>query len=350
MNPQKQQPLLSIIVPVFNGSAYLDELFACLQRQLSKETELVFVDDGSRDDSYDKLLARRSRAAFPVTVCRQENRGVSAARNRGMELAKGEYLTFVDVDDAVTEDYIAVLSAYARQGMDVLVFDSQRVRAGETLPPPKTTPEPSHRTKEEMLTEFLFDPTRFGVCNLLVRKRFLQAHGIRFSEGDKYYEDYDFLLQLFARAEEIYRLDRALYGYVLRPGSAMGRFNADRINCLKLIRRQEDRLGEYAPGFAPVFRQWGVARLYWSVLWQAALALGNYRQFSEFAQVTHGKSHLSRLKGYPDWLVRLSSRVFLCCGPGYYLTVRLVGRTKSRVSPAALDEILPLLETDVYFD
>lgn len=350
MNPKKTRPLLSIIVPVYNGSGYLDELLTCLEGQLSEETELVFVDDGSRDDSFEKLLAWKSRTAFPVTVCRQENRGVSAARNRGMELAKGEYLTFVDVDDTVAEDYIAILCGYARQGMDMLVFDSRRVREGTKLIAARADPAPYPRTKEQMLAEFLFAPARFGVCNLLVRRSVLQVWGIRFSEGYKYYEDYDFLLQLFARAEEIFRLDRVLYDYVLRTGSAMGRFNADRINCLKLIRRREEWLAEFVPGFSPVFRQWGVARLYWSVLWQAALALEDYREFSAFAEATQAKAHLARLKGYPDRLVRLSCRVFLCCRPGYFLGVRLLGRRKSKVSPAALDEILPLLDTDILFD
>lgn len=349
MNEQEKQPLISIIVPVYNGSRYLGGLMDCLEGRLSGETELVFIDDGSRDDSYEKLKELRENAAFPVTVFHQENRGVSAARNVGMGLARGRYLTFADVDDLLAEDYIPVLSGCARQGIDVAVFDSRRVREGETLPPaPKDSPSVC-RTGEEMLTEFLRDPTRFGVYNLLVRREILTENAVSFPEGWPYYEDYDFLLQLFPRADRVLRLERTLYFYVLREGSAMARFSADRINCLALMKRREEWLETAAPGFAPAFRQWGVARLYWSVLWQAALALGSYREFREFARVTRAEAYLTKLKGYPDRLLQVSTGVFLVCRPAYYLAVRLAGRLKSKVCPVALEEVLSSLREDIHF-
>lgn len=351
MKASNIQPLLSVIVPVYNGAIYIDDLFAQFSRQNMERVELVLIDDGSADDSYEIIHAWKNKVSFEVALYHQENKGVSAARNLGVDMAKGQYLTFVDVDDGVAPEYIAELLRYAQQGIDVLVFDSVRVEAGDGKL--SETAEGDFlcqkRTKQEMLMEFIQDPTRFGVYNLLLRRRYLTEHSIAFPVGYKYYEDYDYLLQLFAQTDNLLRLKCVLYYYIQRQGSAMGRFTAERINCLRLMKYREGWLEEYAPRFAPVFSKWGVARLYWSVLWQAALALPSYKEFAEFARLTHAKQYLVKLKGYPDKLLRLSTGVFLCCKPAYYLAVRMVGTAKSKVEPIALAQIREQLLADIAF-
>ena len=345
-----EKPLLSIIVPVYNGDSYIDALFAQFASQDMDKVELVFVDDGSTDNTLVKLLKWQEKVGFSVSVCHQENQGVSVARNTGVERAKGAYLAFVDVDDGITPNYIETLSRYAQQGVDVLVFNSKRVKAGAKELQHVTIPEKcDSKTKQEMLVEFLKDPTRFGVYNLLLRRDYLCVHGIAFPVGYKYYEDYDYLLQLFAQTDNLVRLDQVLYYYILREGSAMGRFNADRINCLRLMKQRGEWLRQTAPEFAPVFEKWGTSRLYWSVLWQAALALPSYSEFAKFAKITHARSYLVKLKDYPDKLLHISTLVFLICRPAYYVAVRLVGRRKSKVLPVRLKDIQPKFLEDINF-
>lgn len=344
------KPLLSIIIPVYNGSAYIDALLERFAKQNMDETELVFIDDGSTDDSYAKLLKWQKNTGFAVTVYHQENKGVSAARNTGVNRAKGAYLTFVDVDDGIAPNYITALFEYIRKDVDVLVFNSKRIKEGdEELGCETAAVNCQSMTKQEMLVEFLEDPTRFGVYDLLIRAELVRTHAITFPVGYKYYEDYDYLLQLLAQADKLMRLDQILYYYILREGSAMGRFNADRINCLQLMKRRGEWLWEAAPEFAPLFEKWGTSRLYWSVLWQAALALPTYGEFAEFAKMTHARHYLTKLKGYPDKLLQLSTGVFLFCKPAYYVAVRMVGRAKSKVSPIALKDIQADLLGDVAF-
>lgn len=339
MNQFTNQPLLSIVIPVYNGGVYIDNLFSQFTAQASDDIELVFVDDGSTDDSLTKLLQWQNSVNFPVSVHHQENQGVSAARNYGVTLAKGQYLSFVDVDDAVSTSYIATLLAYAHQGIDVLVFNTMRLYTDDTKPTRSKASQCHKLTSLEMLTEFWADPTRFGVYNLLLRKDYLGEHAISFSLGYKYYEDYDYLLQLFAQTDSLLWLDQALYYYIQRAGSAMSRFNADRIRCLELMKYRENWLEEFAPQFAPLFRKWGTSRLYWSILWQAAVALPSYRDFVKFSDITHARKYLVKLKGYPDKLLRLSTFVFLHCRSAYYFAVRLTGRAKSKVAPVSLQDI-----------
>lgn len=348
MNQQTTQPLITVIIPVYNGGRYLEELVRQFAGQPMENIELLFVDDGSTDDTWQKLLEIAGREAYPVSAYHQENRGVSAARNLGMEKARGSYIAFLDVDDGVSPDYIATLKAQAADGAELTVFASRRVKEGfvRELSPEKPWEE---LTGEQMLFRFWADPTRLGVCNLLVSREFLTEHGITSPVGYKYYEDYDLLLQLFAKAEKVRFLDRVLYYYILRDGSAMGRFTAERINCLKLMKQRGLWLREYAPGFAAMFEEWGTSRLYWSVLWQAALALPAYRDFQAFAEATYAGAYLRKLKGHPDWMVQISTLAFLCCKPAYHLAVRLLGRRKSKVEPARLAELLESLDEDIQF-
>ena len=97
--------MISVIIPVYNASRYVDRVVQCVQLQTFHDWELILVDDGSKDGSgqvCDKHADKDSR----VRVIHQRNRGASAARRVGIENARGEYLIFIDCDDIVEEDYI----------------------------------------------------------------------------------------------------------------------------------------------------------------------------------------------------------------------------------------------------
>ena len=345
-------PTISIVIPVYNGSEYIDDLLTQFVQQECRDIELVFVDDGSTDSSYEMLLDWKHRVPFAMTVHRQENRGCSVARNVGMALAGGAYLAFVDVDDAVSGDYVKVLYGCAEQEQDVTVFGTQRIARAADRPEDRTREIPVFQqvSKQEMLMRFWSDPTRLGVYNLLLRREYIAQLHARFPEGYSYYEDYDFLLQVFAQTDRICITDRILYYYIMREGSAMARFRADRITCLSLMDRRARWLEETAPDFAPVFRKWGVSRLYWSVLWQAALAFQSFREFSLFANITEAGRHLKKLERYPDLLVRVSNLVFACCPYLYWRCARFAGGRKSKVVPVCLDELEQALRNAPQFD
>ena len=100
--------LVSLIVPVYKAEKYIYQSIDSLLAQTYNNIEVVLVDDGSPDNCgkiCDEYAAKDSR----VKVFHQQNRGVSAARNTGLAHIKGEWITFVDADDKVTEDYIEKL-------------------------------------------------------------------------------------------------------------------------------------------------------------------------------------------------------------------------------------------------
>ena len=105
---------ISVIMPVYNSEEYLEWAAESVLKQNLKEIELIMVDDGSKDKSgqiCDILKAKDDR----VKVIHQKNQGISAARNNGMKAAQGEYIAFIDNDDAYVEGFLDKIYEYARE-------------------------------------------------------------------------------------------------------------------------------------------------------------------------------------------------------------------------------------------
>ena len=100
--------VVSIIIPIYNVEAYLRQCLETVIHQTYPNLEIILVNDGSPDQS-EEICKEFFRKDARIRYVRQENGGLSAARNTGIELATGDYITFIDPDDWVTEDYVEVL-------------------------------------------------------------------------------------------------------------------------------------------------------------------------------------------------------------------------------------------------
>ena len=99
--------LISVIMPVYNASRYLHDTVNCLLAQKNKNFELILIDDGSNDNSYDickEFATKDSR----IIVLHKSNGGVSSARNLGLQEAKGNFVTFIDSDDIIDSDFLTL--------------------------------------------------------------------------------------------------------------------------------------------------------------------------------------------------------------------------------------------------
>ncbi len=335
--------MISIIIPVYNGAAYIPELIENLERQtkpISNKVELIFVDDGSTDNSLNVLQSYKDRTSFALSIYSQENAGVCAARNCGIRHAAGDYITFIDVDDALTDDYLETLNCLIyTSNADVYVFQSMRVQS-ETPPilQSHTQAAPYGISRLDMLSRLLCNPTKYGVVNLLLRKAFLEKSGILFSVGYKYYEDYEFLFRVFGVANNIVITEKTIYFYMLRDGSAMQRFTSDRLLCLSLMKKLEPFFESQVPDFYTKFCKWGVPRIYWSVLWQACLAFPLKRDFVLFVKETNASEAMKKLLDFPDKKVRLSARLYTISPALYRSAVKVMSRGRSRVERTDISE------------
>ena len=118
--------LLSIIVPVYNAAAHLNDCLTSLTGQSNVDIEIVCVDDGSTDSSINILRSWEMKDSR-IIVIQQENQGPGAARNRGIDASRGQFITFVDADDIVRKDiYASTLPLMTRHDLDMLMSTRTR--------------------------------------------------------------------------------------------------------------------------------------------------------------------------------------------------------------------------------
>ena len=186
-----KKPLISVIVPVYNVEKYLPKCLDSLLAQTWQELEIIVVDDGSPDNSWDIMqeYARRDSRVRPI---RQKNGGLSAARNAGVEAARGEWIGFLDSDDYVApEMYERLYRAAAEQGAQMAVCSFTYV-----TPDGKPIPRTSPITKNEVLSgiqvmERLAGPQNWyyiTAWNRLYQKKLFDT--VRFPVGKLHEDEY----------------------------------------------------------------------------------------------------------------------------------------------------------------
>lgn len=209
-------PLVTVVVPVHDVVAYLDECVASIAAQSHRHLEIVLVDDGSSDGSEklcDAWAARDSR----VRVIHQDARGSSVARNAGIELATGKYLTFVDSDDVVSDQLVAHLLAAAEEtGADIALGELAEFFDGDTVPFTTGTSVTTSSASDELMQVMCVRPQWGPVVKLFRCDLFDDSTW--FPEG-LLHQDLAFTPRIFGRATRVARTDAVLYGYRQRSGS-----------------------------------------------------------------------------------------------------------------------------------
>lgn len=219
--------LFSVIIPVYNAAEYIENSASSVLSDPGQDFELILVDDGSRDESADlcdKLAKNDSR----VQAIHQENAGPGAARNAGLESATGEYVLFVDSDDALAPGALDRLrETVAAYHPDIVSFDYFSDDGSETVKPEKANYAPENQVFSlENHPEFLL--SKPAVWARLWRKSLFFDNDIRYPERAYYGEDLQTSLKLFASAGAIVYLPEALYRYLDRPGSLMNAARPER--------------------------------------------------------------------------------------------------------------------------
>jgi glycosyltransferase involved in cell wall biosynthesis len=123
----------SIIIPIYKGKDYIDECLKSIVNQTYSNWELIIMDDGSPDDSYDyisKII--EDYQDYDIRLLRQENRGVAETRNGCVLLANGEYITFIDQDDTIAEDYLERLMSAAEEACADIALCGYARKTNET--------------------------------------------------------------------------------------------------------------------------------------------------------------------------------------------------------------------------
>ena len=113
---------LSIIIPVYNAEGNLKKLLESLVNQYLKGIEIILIDDGSTDNSFKICKNYADKYAF-IKLSQQKNEGASAARNKGLDIASGKYIAFIDSDDRITNDYLETSLKLCKINTHLIQFD-----------------------------------------------------------------------------------------------------------------------------------------------------------------------------------------------------------------------------------
>lgn len=212
-------PLISIIVPVYNVENYLRKCLDSIVNQTYKNLEIILIDDGS-DDNSDKICDEYATKDNRIVVIHKINGGLSDARNAGLEIAKGEYIGFVDSDDYISEDMYEFLYNLAIENdLDVAMCASCNVYEDGKVKRPKVF-ETLFFDKKEKIIENLFlnkaDGLSISVCNKLFKKYVLKN---RYFDINKTSEDVFYVLKWIENTEKFGRSAAVKYYYVQRSQS-----------------------------------------------------------------------------------------------------------------------------------
>lgn len=216
----EKQPLLSIIVPVYNVASYLPDCLDSLLVQTYPNFELLLVDDGSTDESWAVLQAYAAKDSR-VRIFQKENGGVSSARNFGLDRAQGEYIGFVDADDFVAPQYLEWLYRAADScGAPMSMCAYRCVEEGREAALEKHCTEyPQPRLVTEETYSWMCSASGGHCWRMLTHRDILKD--VRFDTTLWYGEDALFFMQEFLKAGKLAFVESPLYGYRIRQGSAV---------------------------------------------------------------------------------------------------------------------------------
>lgn len=220
---------VSIIIPVYKVENYLKGCIESIIMQTYKDLEIILVDDGSPDNSgdiCDEFAKRDSR----IKVIHKKNGGLSSARNAGMNLATGKYITFCDSDDYLKPQTISrYIELQKKYNSDIVSCESLLYNNGTT-----TIIENYHKKESitqmsgyEYISGFFNYTTDCSVCNKLFKKETIINH--RFEEG-KTNEDILFLYEIFRNCKTIVHTNEGLYLYRINEEGISHTFNYNSIN------------------------------------------------------------------------------------------------------------------------
>lgn len=213
------KPLLSIIVPVYNVEKYLKKCLDCIINQPFENFELILINDGSTDSS-PEICDFYKQKDHRINVIHRPNSGLSITRNIGIEIARGDYLSFIDSDDFISNDYYQKNMDYLLENpnvdiavMQVCIYDNKENKVVHNI-------SKEYIGKDEIINYMMSNKYNSSVWINIYKKNIFK--NIRFPDG-KIYEDGHILLDVIKNINRVFVSDIGIYYYRKRENSIMQR-------------------------------------------------------------------------------------------------------------------------------
>lgn len=292
--------LLSVVIPVYNVEKYLQQCVDSIINQLTDECEIILVDDGSPDGS-GEICDRYANKDSRINVIHQQNGGLAAARNTGLDYARGEYVAFVDSDDYLDGHCIAkILSWISSGGADVCFMRAMKVFSnGKQQLLDDEIEATVLRESKELAIKYLSERSKYpgSACTKIFRRSLLEKNNLRFPDDRRVAEDLGFVFQCILDADTYDALPIDYYFYrQAREGSitnsmtyksflGVKTFVEESINALTEDKTPKGTIEKYAMAFAAYeysILLWNYSRLSASQKRDAKFFLKDYKWVLNF--------------------------------------------------------------------
>lgn len=229
-------PKISVIIPVYNADRTIGDILKKLICQSHRNIEIITINDGSKDSSWDVLqkFAKKDRRIIAIN---QKNAGASAARNVGINKATGEFITFIDSDDGISDSLIPELSSRIKRNSDFIMCGMST--NSNIVVAPNAFIEGKKAITQYVLKSLLTKNLLYGPYCKLFRRSLVVDNKIQFPTDINYGEDTIFVLNYLQHANNITNIQQSLYSYNLQASglasnnAANAKFRHARTKALK---------------------------------------------------------------------------------------------------------------------
>lgn len=223
--------LISAIIPVYNSAEFLEECIESLRNQTLKEIEMIFINDGSTDNSLD-ILKNYENIDSRIKVIDQENSGPSEARNKGIEVAKGDYLSFIDSDDWINKNMYKIMYQNAiNNNSDAVICDMKMVGNDNELyinGMKYSKFKYDRKEIEEMVFKELLSNSQFNsMANKIYKTSIIKENNIQLDKNIYYAEDWLFNMEFFKVSQNISYINECFYCYRRGHESSSSLYKSD---------------------------------------------------------------------------------------------------------------------------
>lgn len=246
---KRKGPKISVVIPVYNVESFVGKCLSTLVHQTFRNFEIIAVNDGSKDQSL-AILREFERNYNNITVIDQPNAGMSMARNRGMQAARGKYLCFVDSDDYVAPNFLEELyRAVTENNADIACCYYYYHFVSSDLLYKYPFRCQGVFSRDVAMNKLLHDTQiQSLVWNKIYKRSLFTDYGITFPTMA--FEDLATANRLFSHAEKVVVIDKALYYYNQQSTSTLATINADKINdfisATAMVRSSLENVGVYS--------------------------------------------------------------------------------------------------------
>lgn len=302
--------LISVIVPIYNKQDCLEKCIASIQRQSYKNIEILLVDDGSTDNSFE-IAASIASADARIKLFKKSNGGVSSARNEALDNATGSYITFVDADDWIENDFLKDMLEFAVQNNAEIIcsnFTFDKVVDGKLL---QVTPNQVSKVESYNVDDVCHEITKiydrkigWENCSKLFSKKAI--HNVKYDEDITNGEDWLFFCKTLKNIEHLAITPITGYHYVYMSNSASNMVNKSYVSaCIASERSLNIGLPFTSTDIDSIKESIAQTALMYSIAWKNkkgvdvekfAIAYKYYNEYKRYAFISQNSSFRRKIK------------------------------------------------------